>query len=307
MVIEFANKKWGSFLLSNLYMSFAIGGMIISAVAAATIVDYGWHFIFWFAGTFHLVIFVACLFLMPESLSFLLAKHPKNALARANKLLAKLDREPLTELPPRTDLGKKPQAPVVQILTKSLFLLSILLWVSSFAHFFSAALTGGLQAKILVDMGLSIQAPASAVGVLLMGILASKYDPLKLTIGAIAMATLGHFAFGFVPPVVSLVYANDAFIGFFHAAVFAGTLMYVAKRYPPEVRGTGIGWTIGIGRLGTMTGTAFGGVVIGAQWDRPVMFSIMAAVCAIGGLAIWATTWKRPAPNAVAGQEQPAT
>jgi predicted MFS family arabinose efflux permease len=164
----------------------------------------------------------------------------------------------------------------------------------------------GMSIKAAVGIGV-VSAPASAVGVLIMGILASKYDPLKLTLGAIAMATLGHLSFGFIPPELGIVYFTDAFIGFFHAAVFAGTLMYVAKRYPPELRSTGIGWTIGIGRLGTMTGSAFGGFVIGAQWERPLMFSIMAAVCAIGGVAIWATAERRRRPPPIlAGQEQAA-
>jgi AAHS family benzoate transporter-like MFS transporter len=56
----------------------------------------------------------------------------------------------------------------------------------------------------------------------------------------------------------------------------------VGNLYPVEIRGTGLGFSLGIGRIGGMIGPAIGGAVLGAglapQWN----FYIFASVAALG-------------------------
>ena len=83
-------------------MLLAIG----AAIGAAVIDEYGWRAIFLSAAILGSVTTIACYIALPESVNFLIARQPPNALARINKLRQRFGQTPLTELPPR------PQAPV---------------------------------------------------------------------------------------------------------------------------------------------------------------------------------------------------
>jgi MFS family permease len=245
-----------------------------------------------------------CLFFLPESISFLMSARPKNALERINKLYRKMGMEPLSELPEKTEGEAKKKVGVAAVLTPTWITISVLIWISSFTHFFSGSLTGGLGNKILVDIGVPLKdavglgaatSPVSAVGILLIGALASKWDPLKLTVAAFAISALGYIGWAFVPPDVPLVYTVACFTAFGHAATFGGILICVARRYGPDTRGTVIGWTQGLGRLGTMAGSTCAGQMMAHHWDRPALYGTMSAVAAIGGIAIWLTRGRGPA------------
>lgn len=297
-VIEFSNRKWGSFLLSNLYMSFAIGSALVALIARATVEDHGWQMTFWISGGFNFAVFLMCLFFLPESISFLMSRRPKGALEKINKSYKRMGLEPLTELPPKVEIDAKQKVGIAAVMTPTLITISILIWFSSFTHFFSGSMVGGLGAKILVDIGVplkdavglgAVTSPASAIGILLLGALAGKFDPLKLTVGAFMLAAAGHLCYGLMPPQLPIVYTVASVTAFGHAAAFGGLLICVARFYGPDTRGTAIGWTQGIGRLGTMIGSTSAGQMMAHQWDRSAMYATMSAICVAGGIALFAT------------------
>ena len=104
MVVEFSNEKRGNLFLALVHIGFAIGAIMGAAIGAAVIDVYGWRAIFLSAATLGTVTTIACYFALPESVNFLIARQPPNALARVNKLRQRFGQAPLTELPP------KPQA-----------------------------------------------------------------------------------------------------------------------------------------------------------------------------------------------------
>ena len=57
-----------------------------------------------------------------------------------------------------------------------------------------------------------------------------------------------------------------------------------AKAYPTNVRSTGIGWAIGLGRFGAVVGPAVAGYLIAAGLDMSANYFIFAVPMAIGGV-----------------------
>jgi MFS family permease len=57
---------------------------------------------------------------------------------------------------------------------------------------------------------------------------------------------------------------------------FNGFWALAARLYPPEMRSTGIGWALGVGRIGAVVGPVAGGFLVGAHVAIPIIFAIYA-------------------------------
>ena len=86
MVVEFSNEKRGNLFLAFVHIGFAIGAILGAAIGAMVVETYGWRAIFLTGGIITSVTTIACYTALPESVNFLLARQPPNALARVNKI-----------------------------------------------------------------------------------------------------------------------------------------------------------------------------------------------------------------------------
>jgi len=78
----------------------------------------------------------------------------------------------------------------------------------------------------------------------------------------------------------------------------AGLNALAASFYPTTVRATGIGWALGIGRIGSIVGPSVGGVLLSLKWtpDQIFLAGIAPALCA--AIAIVLTRWLPERSNA---------
>jgi AAHS family 4-hydroxybenzoate transporter-like MFS transporter len=66
------------------------------------------------------------------------------------------------------------------------------------------------------------------------------------------------------------------------------TVVYCANFYDTALRSTGIGWAIGIGRIGSIVGPAMGGVLIAAGIAPGTLFVLVGAMSIGSGIAVLA-------------------
>ena len=64
------------------------------------------------------------------------------------------------------------------------------------------------------------------------------------------------------------------------------TNAFVSQYYPTEIRSTGSGWSLGIGRIGGMLGPIFGGFLLSAQLATQFNFLAFAIPCILAAIAI---------------------
>jgi MFS family permease len=84
-------------------------------------------------------------------------------------------------------------------------------------------------------------------------------------------------------------------------AAFTGILITSTRFYSVENRSTGVGFTVGIGRIGAIVGPYVGGALIGMGLDRSTYFPVYASAAIIGAIAIVAAMSRRP-PDVREGQ-----
>jgi MFS family permease len=84
------------------------------------------------------------------------------------------------------------------------------------------------------------------------------------------------------------VYAVVLLAGIFVFSAQVLVFAWVGRVYPDAVRGSALGATSGVGRLGAITGPALGGALLAAGIANPWGFYAFALVAALGALAVLA-------------------
>jgi MFS family permease len=90
--------------------------------------------------------------------------------------------------------------------------------------------------------------------------------------------------FGASPGILGLLMTLTILIGFTQQGGFTGLYAIAAKVYPTEIRSTGVGWAIGLGRLGAVAGPWVAGFLIADGLDMSATYYIFAIPMAIGGI-----------------------
>lgn len=72
--------------------------------------------------------------------------------------------------------------------------------------------------------------------------------------------------------------------GFFLGGTGTGLLALAAGLYPTTIRSTGIGWSMGMGRIGQICGPLGAGVMVGWGAGPGAVFYAAAMPCLIGAL-----------------------
>src|SRR5580692_5453665 len=92
--------------------------------------------------------------------------------------------------------------------------------------------------------------------------LALVYFIAMFAVGAIGQ--LGHSA---VLVTVAIFVAGFCIVG---GQIAANAL--AAGFYPTSIRATGVGWALGIGRVGSIVGPSVGGVLLSLKWSAGELF-----------------------------------
>jgi len=294
MVIEYSNETRGNLFLALVHIGFALGAALGGALGAALLGSHGWRAIYLAAGLITGGVAIAATILLPESLQFLLARRPRNALARANVILRRLGRPVLDVLPLAGPDTKRPPIELAAIVQGPLRTATLLLWTASFMRYFVSYFLTGWKPQVLVIAGFKAQAAAAvsiatsfsaSVGVLTMGLVARRLGPQRATAATFFLCAISLVSFGFVTAPIALVFF--AMLSMFAAeAAFTGMMITSVRLYPDAVRGTGVGFTVGVGRLGAIAGPYIGGVAIGLGFAKSAYFPLYAAAAVIGGVAI---------------------
>jgi len=65
-----------------------------------------------------------------------------------------------------------------------------------------------------------------------------------------------------------------------------GMNAFAATFYPTYLRSTGVGWALGVGRIGAIVGPYIGGQMIRAQWTSQELFWAAAVPAAVSALTL---------------------
>ena len=117
---------------------------------------------------------------------------------------------------------------------------------------------------------------AGLVGCILFGVLSANERIRLLTTVSVIGLGLATATFGFIPHSFILLAIVAAIAGLFLNAGTIGLYTMMANTFESDVRATGTGFAIGIGRAGSVLGPAAAGMLFDATGSRGEVSAIMA-------------------------------
>jgi benzoate transport len=304
IIAEYAPDRHRNFAVGLLYAGYPLGAIITGFVAVQAIPAYGWHAVLTGAGLVSALMVPTLIVLLPESMQFLIKRSPPRALERLNRILARMGRPQLSELPIPDEAPTK--AGVAGLFADGRTVGTLLLWAAMILGFAAlwfiiswipklAILSGldqanGIYAGTIFNVG-------AFLGTVVLGLITARFKLQRVVMIFLFAAAGAMILFGSVAMPVPLVLAVAFLIGFLLQGGFNGIYPLAARLYPAEVRSTGIGWTMGVGRLGAVMGPFVGGILIARETPLPLLFAIFAAPAVIAGCCALAVNTEPKKPS----------
>jgi MFS transporter, AAHS family, 4-hydroxybenzoate transporter len=281
---EYVPRRFRATVVSGLWAGFPIGGVIGGLLASRLIPHWGWPSIFWVGGALPLLLAAVLGFVLPESIGFLVSRNASPQ--RIARLLARVCPGAHPRPDARFVLGEEraPGVPVRHLFRAGRGVGTVLLWVSFFIAFMMLVTNSAWSPTLLRAEGIEVAQSAiamatfnfgSVIGTSLAGWLISRLGvvgvlPLSCIGGAMAIGSVGYAAHS-----VLLVTFLEGLFGLFLGCASSGLIVSAALFYPTAIRSTGVGWSMGMGRIGSFVGPLVVGAWVGA--GRPIA-SVFVAV-----------------------------
>ncbi|WP_020607463.1 MFS transporter [Spirosoma spitsbergense] len=292
IMAEYAPKKTKDFWVSLVISGYPVGAVLSGLASATLIAESGWRAVFLVAGCITLLTLPFILILLAESLDFLLKAQPANALFRANRILRQLRQPTLTVLPVLI-VDQQAKSSINKLLSGPQRIPTFWLWTALFMVFATLYFLTSWIPKLASNTGLSLELAiysgtifnvGAFVGILTQGYLSGRLGLRRTICGFLIGTAALMVGFGFVSGSFwTLVILG--MIGFGVQGGFVGMYAVAARLYPTQIRATGVGWAMGLGRVGAIVGPLIGGVLIGAGFSMSLSFLCFAAPVLISGIA----------------------
>jgi MFS family permease len=294
MASEFAPEKYRSLAVTTATAGYPAGAVLAGIAARWIIPEFGWQGIFIVVGACSALLLAVLWVALPESVEFLLSRRTMKALERANHYLIAQGQPALGVLPSgESALASRPA--VGRLLDQRFRRATVYVWGAFFASFFTLYFLTSWIPRIAVAAGypLTTAINGSAIfnvgaffGLILLGWFASRFSLAKLIMVFFCISAVALVAFGAWHTPTVTFYSSLLVIGFLLQGGFGGLYAVAARIYPTEIKATGVGWALGIGRLGAVAGPVVGGLMLSAKLDLLVIFMIFAVPMLISAIMV---------------------
>ncbi|WOF42996.1 MFS transporter [Sphingopyxis indica] len=260
LVGEFTPQRLRAKAVTMLWAAVPLGGMVGAFTTGQILPTHGWHAIFVIGAIAPLPVLAWIALVFPES----------------------------------REVAHEQVAPVSALFTPEIRATTVLLWITSFMTWSTIVVTALWLPGLLQRAGWSGPDAASMlalingggiVGTLVVGFLLGRGDAPRALVASLVAAGSLIALLGLLTDAPRL-FAVLAICAGFATSAAGGTLLAVsAGTYPPTARSTGVGWALGVGRVGTVIGPIAVGEMLRLGASVTAAFTTLAFVALLGVLA----------------------
>ncbi len=286
LITDYMPKSVRSTMMAIMFWGIPLGGVLAAGLGMFIIPAYGWRTMF-YIGALPVVLALIVYVYLPESLDFY-AK--RNQFAKITSILKSLDPnyQPQnddklhfatvrTSGMPLITLFKEGRALSTSMFAVALFMnllmaYSISVWLPKLMVNAGYSLGSGLWFMLVLNVG-------AIIGGTFGGWLCDRLDKKRIIVAYFLLASVSITLLGFKWDfyLVSLI-AACAGAGTIGTQMLADA--YITQYYPSTMRSSGIGFALGVGRMGAMIGPTLGGILV----TMGVSFQVNFLAFAIPGL-----------------------
>jgi AAHS family 4-hydroxybenzoate transporter-like MFS transporter len=293
LAVEYAPSHMKARVIGFLFFGYTMGGTAGGFVAAALIPKFGWPSVFEVGGIGPILLALLIVLTVPESIRFLALKQRR--LGNLGKTLKQLS--PGLVFDDQTAFIVNEQRhkglPVRQLFAHGRGPATTLLWIafmsSLLGHYFLTSWLPTILAGAAVPLAYAIIAGAllqggGGVGGIFLCWLSDRKSILYIALAYCAACPFIVFLpHGRGKSLLLLAFL----VGFFLVGGQIGLNSIAGTFYSTDVRSTGVGWALGVGRLGSIAGPVLGGILISKRVPVSSLFQYTALVALLCAFSIF--------------------
>ena len=287
---EFSPQRRRATMVMAMFCGFSLGAALGGFLAAGLIPHFGWRSVFIVGGVAPLLLVPMLALKLPESVRFLALTG--RADARVAQLLGRINPKAVVAAATRFVVHEPELVgmPVLHLFRAGRTLVTLLLWVVFFMSLLDLYFLSNWLPTVLNDLGASVS-EAAAIGSMLqvggvvatfaLGYIIDRFSfralALLYFIAVFAVGAIGQLGHSVALVSMAIFVAGFCIVG---GQIAANAL--AAGFYPTSVRASGVGWALGIGRVGSIVGPLVGGALLTMKWSTGAVFvaAAVAALCA---------------------------
>lgn len=290
MTAEFSPMRRRATMVMTMFCGFSAGAAVGGLIAAALIPAFGWRAVFLVGGLAPLALAPVLVVLMPESPRFLALSGRADGRVRA--ILSRMYPTVAFPADARFDAGEAEAAGITvrQLFTEGRAAMTGLFWLVFFMSLLDLYFLSNWLPTVLNELGASVSLAAvlgsmlqvgGIIGTLVLGRFIDRFSFRALAVTYFA-ASLAILSIGQASHSTILVGCTVFLAGFCIVGGQGGANALSSTFYPTRLRSTGVGWCLGIGRIGSIVGPLVGGMVLALHWATQSLFLAAAvpALCA---------------------------
>jgi len=295
---EYMPRRRRGTAVTTMICGFSLGAAVGGFVAAAIIPRFGWESVFVVGGTVPLVIAATALAVLPDSIRFLLVKGGRDGQVRG--YLGRI--APEAVIPPTLSAGGDEHKAggafaVTELFTQGRATSTVLIWVVYFMNLLNLYFLNSWLPTIMSDAGIPVSTAIRLTslfqvggigGALVLGGVLDRHFSFLVLAACALWAALSVFFVGQAGASVPLLAIAITSAGLGVIGGQNASHVLTAELYPTRIRSTGVGWALGIGRIGSIVGPILGGQLLAPGIAMRQVFwaaavpALIAAVAAAG-------------------------
>lgn len=303
LTAEYSPHRSRATMIMVMFCGFSLGSALGGIFAAQLISRFGWTGIFWLGGLLPLALAPLLVFALPESIRLLALRgredgHIRNIFLRINPALRFGPESRFTAHEERLS-----GFAVRHLFRDARAVGTVLLWVMFFMNLLNLYFLANWLPTVINNAGLSVEMAmiitsllqiGGMVGVLSLGWLIDRFSPFRVLAGAYLVAGFFIGCIGFSGSTIGFIIPAVFGAGFCIVGAQIGVNAMAAAFYPTSIRSTGVGWALGIGRIGSIIGPWVGGLILSLQWQTSSLFltAVGPALCAALAAFIMASIYR---------------
>ncbi len=316
LTAEYAPKRIRATVVAVMFLGFPLGAGAGGFIGAVLIPAFGWRAMFLLGGVLPLVILPVAALALPESVRYLV-----NRATRADRVAALLNRLSGTAAftgSERFVLAEEKPLPgfaAKHLVSDGRALNTSLLWITFFCNLLVIYSLASWLPLLLRDSGVSLGSSlrlaglipwSGIVGTLLLGPVVDRLGAPGVVTALYALSALFIFAIGLAGTSVPLLAVTITGCGMCVIGGQSFINVLSAVIYPTAIRSTGVGWALGVGRVGAIVGPVVGGLLLAAHITSRGLFFTIAVPAAIAAAAMLILGIRLRAGAGVSAAEVPA-
>jgi AAHS family 4-hydroxybenzoate transporter-like MFS transporter len=298
LISEYSPAKRRSLMVTVASAGYSVGASGAGFLTARLGASYGWQATFVVGGVVALAMAPALIVLLPDSIRFMVLSGARRA--QVLQILHKIDRsQPVNADVALTSSEQKLAGlPVGHLFREGRTGMTIFLWLAVFMDLLVIYyMTSWLPVTIHGVGGITVEDAAIAAalfsaaglfGTPFVGLLMDWFGPARMLavsflLASACIAAIGSFASSHFELKIIVFLA-----GFFSVGAHLGLSALAGELYPTFMRATGVGWALGIGRVGSLISPVLGGLLLAWQWQVTPIFLAVAAPAFLAALSVLA-------------------